>query len=428
MSRRRTATRVALLTAALAACAAAAQGALGAFGAEAKPPAPRITSAPLRPTTSTQATFAFETAVPTAFECSLDGGSFRRCVSPSTYRRLGLGVHTFHVRARSARGAVGDATSFGWRIVAPRPSSVPAGVVPRPIMTTVPLRPWTSPSATFAWRLRDRVLRSQCSLDGRRWTACRAPTTYRGLLPGPHRFRVRAVAVGRAVSRPNAFHWTIAPGAPPEAPQLTERPQTPTTSVDAVFGFEVGAGEATECRLDDGAWIRCSPPVTYVGLTPGLHRFCVRAIGAGGLAGPRTCTTWTVVGIGGGDGSTTPPSNPTFSISGSLPDLLAPGTGGPLPLVVTNPTGAELTITDLVVTVRPGSSRAGCDGPTNLAVAQSNTAGGGVSIVVPPLGSVTLPDQGATAPVVTMRNLPTNQDACKGAVFTLAYSGTGSGS
>jgi hypothetical protein len=40
---------------------------------------------------------------------------------------------------------------------------------------------------------------------------------------------------------------------------------------------------------------------------------------------------------------------------------------------------------------------------------------------------VTVPAAGATAPVVTMRDLPTNQDACKGATFTLVYSGRGSG-
>ena len=64
-------------------------------------------------------------------------------------------------------------------------------------------------------------------------------------------------------------------------------------------------------------------------------------------------------------------------------------------------------------------------GASGTASAQSNTAGGSVSIVVPAFGSVTLPAQGATAPVVTMLDLPTNQDACKNATFALSYGGTG---
>jgi hypothetical protein len=48
-----------------------------------------------------------------------------------------------------------------------------------------------------------------------------------------------------------------------------------------------------------------------------------------------------------------------------------------------------------------------------------------VAVVVPAHGSVTLPVQGATAPEIAMLNLPANQDACKGAVFTLDYRGTG---
>jgi hypothetical protein len=59
-------------------------------------------------------------------------------------------------------------------------------------------------------------------------------------------------------------------------------------------------------------------------------------------------------------------------------------------------------------------------------VIQSNAALGAVSVVVPAHGSVTLPAQGVTAPEVVMVYLDdVNQDACKGAVFTLAYSGTG---
>ena len=92
---------------------------------------------------------------------------------------------------------------------------------------------------------------------------------------------------------------------------------------------------------------------------------------------------------------------------------------------MTNPYDFPLSVTGLTVTVLAATSQPGCNGSANLQVAQSNTAGGAVSIVVPALSSVTLPAQGATAPVVTMLNLATNQDACKSTTFSLSYSGTG---
>jgi hypothetical protein len=107
--------------------------------------------------------------------------------------------------------------------------------------------------------------------------------------------------------------------------------------------------------------------------------------------------------------------------------MLAPGRGRPLPVGITNPLSFPLTVTDLVVTVAAGSSNPGCDGVSNLEVAQSNLAGGAVSVVVPAGGTVTLPAQGATAPVVTMLDLGSNQDACKGASFTLSFAAMGTG-
>ena len=46
-----------------------------------------------------------------------------------------------------------------------------------------------------------------------------------------------------------------------------------------------------------------------------------------------------------------PTSSGAFTISGSLPTLLSPGSGGPLPLTVSNPFDFDLRVTALVVTV-----------------------------------------------------------------------------
>jgi hypothetical protein len=285
-------------------------------------------------------------------------------------------------------------------------------------MTTAPVRPWVSRNATFAWLLR-RGTRGECRLDAARWKRCRNPTTYLGLPLGQHVFRLRAKAANGRRSSVNRFTWTISETPPPPAPTITSGPDGSTSSTDATFQFAVADGAAAECRLDGAAWLPCSSPVVYVGLAVGTHVFCVRAVAADGIVSPETCRTWTIT-----SGATEEPTG-AFTISGSLPGLLYPGGGAALPLTATNPYDFPLRVTGLTVTILAGSSRPGCDGVANLQVTQSNTAAGTVSIVVPALGSVTLPAQAATAPVVTMLDLPTNQDACKNATFALSYSGTG---
>lgn len=417
--------KAALVVVAVALFGLLAHAGLSALGAEVGPPKPRITSAPIRSAISKRATFAFSGAPGVTFECSVDDVAFLACSSPVTYRGLELGAHEFRVRAHDRAGISGKAATYTWTIVVPRrrPPVLPAAVVPRPIMTTVPVRPWTSRSATFAWISRSRLV-SQCSLDLRPWRRCRSPKTYRALALGRHVFRVRTMRGDGRRSRPNRFIWTITASMPPAAPRFVSSPSESTTETSAEFVFEGDENAAGfECRVDEGVWQRCSSPVLLVGVGVGRHTFCVRAVDSEGVAGPETCETWTVEA--GSDPAPPPVSAGTFSISGDLPGLLAPGSGGTIPLTVTNPLGFDLTVTDLVVTVLPGSSQAGCDGPTNLAVVQSNTAGGAVSITVPAGSSVTLPAQGATAPQLSMLDLPTNQDACKGAVFSLSFAGTG---
>jgi hypothetical protein len=374
--------------------------------------APRITDAPFRTTASTSAVFGFRGA----HECSVDGRTFRRCASPASFPRLEPGRHAFRLRSPS-----GEAT-YRWTIVRRTRRPLVAGRVARPVLTTVPVRPSTSGTATFAWRL-PRTLRAECSLDRRAWRRCTSPTTVTHLRGGAHVFRVRASTRAGRHGRANRFSWTISPGVLPPAPVLLSRPDANTTATAAVFRFGVRTDDGFECRLDPTGWQRCSNPAIYVGLGTGPHTFCVRAIAPSGIPGPETCSTW-FVHSPGQRGAREPVAG-AFTIAGHLPGSLRPGLGIALPLVISNPLAFDLTVTDVVVTVAPGSSKPGCDGPANLAVTQSSLASG-ASVVVPAHGSVTLPAAGATAPVVTMRNLATSQDACKGATFTLLYSGTGS--
>jgi hypothetical protein len=428
MRRARPVARVAVVLGAVGAFGVVASVGLGAFGAEVEPPTPRISSGPPKSTASRAATFRIDAAPGgITLECSLDGSEFSRCARLTTYRRLALGGHTFRVRARPPQNQAGRSASYEW-LIRPRPAFFlsPSRIVPRPVMTTMPTRPYRSPNATFRWRsLGPASWRPgttfRCSLDGKRWKLCRTPITYSGLHSGRHVFRVRAHYDGR-VSRQNRFTWTIELSllGKPAITQVSGG----SPSVDAAFEFEADNAAGYECRIDGGPWTPCSSPVELDDVAPGGHELCVRALSATGVPGLDSCLTWTQ-----SDSSSPPPTAPpspewSFSISGDVVPLLTPGTGGQLPLVVSNPNAFDILVGQLVVTVEPGSSQPGCDGPANLSLTQSNAAGPGLEILVPANGSVTLPAQGATAPVVEMLDLSTNQDACKGAVFSLSYSGT----
>ena len=299
-------------------------------------------------------------------------------------------------------------SAYSWAVVPRRAPQARSRL--RPLLTTAPVRPWISKNATFAWLLR-RSAKAECRLDRGAWKPCANPKTYLGLRLGAHVFRVRAKRPNGRRSNVNRFAWTIVSSPRPPAPTITSHPDPDTASTEASFDFDIAAGSSAECRLDGSRWTPCESAAVYVGLGLGKHTFCVRGIGVGGVVGPDACVTWDVL-----------PTSP-FTISGSLSGLLGPGVDRSLRLTVSNPFDFDLRVTSLTVSVRPGSSQPGCDGPANLRVSQSNTTEGNVSIVVPARGFVTLPAQDATTPQVTMLDLAVSQDACKNAVFTFTYSG-----
>jgi parallel beta-helix repeat protein len=105
---------------------------------------------------------------------------------------------------------------------------------------------------------------------------------------------------------------------PPDT-TITDRPPASTNRSTATFAFS-GADDTTppsaltfECRLDsqnEAAFVPCSSPRSYTGLTPGLHTFEVRATDRAGNVDPTPATySWTV--------DTTPPDT---AITSGPPD------------------------------------------------------------------------------------------------------------
>ena len=124
-------------------------------------------------------------------------------------------------------------------------------------------------------------------------------------------------------------------------------------------------------------------------------------------------------GSGSGSGST---GGADFTISGGVGGL-EPGLTLPIELTLTNPNNTKIYVTRLTVSMSADSTPAGCDRDTNFDPIIQSDASSTDPIAVPAKGKVTL-TSAPRAPQVTLRNLPTLQDVCKGKNFVLTFSGS----
>jgi hypothetical protein len=110
-------------------------------------------------------------------------------------------------------------------------------------------------------------------------------------------------------------------------------------------------------------------------------------------------------------------------ISGDLSTRLYPGVAAPLDLVLANPNRFDLRVIALSVRIGSNTSRTWCSGDANYAVSQYR---GSFPLLLRP-GSTRLSSLVASSsdwPRISMVDLPTNQDECKGAIVALTYRGT----
>lgn len=176
-----------------------------------------ITSGPAGPTTATTASFGFSASERNStFSCRLDGGSWGSCSSPRAYAGLGLGAHTFYVRARDAAGNVDASPAVrSWTVQAPPPPPPPADTTaPETTISSGPSGVTTATEATFSFAANEEAT-FECKLDDAGWVGCASPVSYANLAGGAHRFSVRATdAAGNVDSTPASGAWTVEAAAP----------------------------------------------------------------------------------------------------------------------------------------------------------------------------------------------------------------------
>jgi hypothetical protein len=249
------------------------------FANSATPPETTIDSGVSGLTTDPNPAFTFSANEPGAsFECSLQptgsSPSFAACTSPRSYNALTDGTYDFRVRARDG-GSNAD----------PTPALDTFTLDTAPPETTIDSGPEGSVSTTrpqFTFSSNESGATFRCSVDGAAFAPCVSPFDF-DAAQGAHMFAVRSVdRVGRTDATPASRAFAVDSVAPDT--QLTKKPKAVTKSKrkpTLTFDFEASESGATfQCRLDGGAFSRCSSPFSLKKVRFGRHVFEVRSVDA----------------------------------------------------------------------------------------------------------------------------------------------------
>jgi hypothetical protein len=427
--------------------ALAAAAALAA-GAPARLPVPTISSRPSDPTNQTSAQFRYSApGAGVSYQCRLDGAAFISCpASGIGYPGpLAAGRHTFEVRA-IVGGKTGDDASYSWTVDTTPPTAAIAFPVDGSALGPAAWGHGCPGRAGICGTAKDATGVSAVAVSirqgaGKWWDGSAFDRTsetfvaaavgsgrggsswsYPLALPADGSYTVHVRAQDGAGNSNTAGSqasatFTIDTTAPP-APTITSGPGPQTTQKSATFAFsDTEAGVSYLCARDGARATACTSPVTYPSNSRAAHKFTVQARDAAGNLSPVVTYIWSVVK------ALEETSGKPFTVSGSATSALAPGFSSPMALTVTNPNNVPITVTELNVAVAAASSKAGCEGPANLALTQSNISASN-PLVVPAGGHASVPSGTVSAPQVLMKDLPTNQDACKNASFNFTYSGS----
>ena len=284
---------------------------------------------------------------------------------------------------------------------------------PAPVITTHPTSPTTAQTAMLMWTDSQAGVAFKCSLDSATATPCTSPTSYSNMTAGDPCFSVVAVDAVGNTSLPATFCWVItsATPPPPPAPTITGNPTASSTSPTGTFTFsDSQAGVTFECSLDSATAVPCTSPASYTNLDVTNHCFSVVAVDSINQTSPPASFCWTI-------------TMTTFPVTGGPIGSFSPGTSQYVNLSITNPNSFSITVTGVTATVSPTTSNASCVGNTNLVQSQAFTG----PVTIPANSTKTLQQLGVPQSQwlqLTMPNLGTNQDACKGATFQISYSGT----
>ncbi len=276
-------------------------------------PVVEITSGPQPITVDNTPTVVFTVSEPgAAVTCEVDSDGPVPCTSPFDSDILDDGAHIITVRAVDAAGNIGqDSVAFTVQGTPPN-TFITAGGTTGTVNTTTATFSFTSsePNSTF-----------QCQIDANGFGPCTGDgtTTYTGLTPGFHLFRVRAIdSDGNPDPSPAERGFTVDTAAP--VVNIGQVP-TPTNDNTVAIPFTVDDPTATVVCKVDGNTVPCTPTgFTTAALADGPHSVVVTATDPATNTGQSSVlftvdTTAPVVTITGGPTGTINVPEATFSFT-----------------------------------------------------------------------------------------------------------------
>ncbi|HUP29173.1 MAG TPA: delta-60 repeat domain-containing protein [Usitatibacter sp.] len=224
----------------------------------------------------------------TGYECRVDNDPFTWCPANNHVQvgPLGLGPHTFEVRALNAYGADSTPAMAWWTVVAPPETTITSG--PPPVTNGGPV------TFTFTSSLEGALF--LCNFNHpNAYEPCTSPKTYPFGQVGANLFRVYAF---REATDYSPAEWSFTVDVTPPDTHMTFGPEGPYTfSATSTFNVvsPTDANATFQCSLDSGAWYACgSGPTVSVTVSPGAHVLQVRAVDAVGNVDPTpTSRGWT---------------------------------------------------------------------------------------------------------------------------------------
>lgn len=252
-------------------------------------PTVSITNAGTLPglTNHTNISLTFASNEAASFQCSLDGGAYAACTSPSSYSALAEGAHNFSVRAVDNVGNVsGSPASFDWNIDLTNPITNILQVEPAAAISNVNSRHFefaASESANF-----------ECSVDNGAYQACNSPVDVTGLSEGAHYFEVRALdlAGNQGVSVGVAWKNDYT------APQLAFGAVTPSAGLTSAknLSAEFSSDEPAVlyCSKDGALAEECTSPAALTDVADGNHQLQVYAVDVAGNQSAVGTLNWIV--------------------------------------------------------------------------------------------------------------------------------------
>ena len=349
------------------------------------------------------------------------------------------GVATFAGCAVS--GPAGDVTlsAAASGLTTATSASFTLAVPPTPTITSTPTDPTTATTAAFKYSSTLSGTASFCSLDGAAFVACGAKAqSYTALALGAHTFAVKSSYKTSTFGLAATYSWTIytlataiatSAGTPQYVVIGSSFATALAAKVTGTGGTGVGSVKVTFTAPSSG------PSGTFATCAGGnpTPNTCIVTSTAGGNA---TASALTANSIPGSfsvtatvDGVATPATDAligsaNFTMSGGTNGLLVPGTSQGIDVSITNPNPSPITVSSVAVTV--ATDAGSCPVATNFAIVHGLMA----NATVPANSTKSLSDLGlakAKWPTVSMLETNANQDGCKGAKLTFAFTGVAAG-